>query len=272
MAQAAVTLLAAMRAEPAAVLAHFDPAAAAEPVGGVGAAAMSTRWFFSWAQVGAATLARGGSSLRTSVTFTARRRRRRDPRCWRLAPPCELLGPGDVAGFDPSLVIRCEPQPGATGVAENILAQVELAHADLPWLLAAGTAPAGKLRSRGWRWSCWPRTRPPRPARATRAGAHRADRGPATAGRALGVDARGGPPRRLGDRPGNREEPGQVDGAGAGRRTSWLACCARAGWRRTAGIWPAWCPPPRPAVTPGCRLVPRPAHPDRTRGLRAAPA
>jgi hypothetical protein len=103
---------------------------------------MSTRWFFSWAQVGAATLARGSSSLPTSVTFT-RVVGGAPSQVPAPGPALELLGPGDVAGFDPSLVIRCEPQPGATGVAENVLAQLELAHADLPWLLAAGTAPSG---------------------------------------------------------------------------------------------------------------------------------
>jgi hypothetical protein len=103
---------------------------------------MSTRWFFSWAQVGAATATQGGSSLGTSVTFTRVVAGAPSP-VVAPGPTLQLLGPGDVVGFDPSLVTRCEPQPGATGVAENILAQVELAHADLPWLLAGSLSPAG---------------------------------------------------------------------------------------------------------------------------------
>jgi hypothetical protein len=103
---------------------------------------MSTRWFFSWAQIGAAIVARTSSSLTTSVTFTrvVDGTRSEVPAS---GPTLRLLGPGDVAGFDRSLITRCEPPPGATEVAENILAQVELAHADLPWLLAVGTAPEG---------------------------------------------------------------------------------------------------------------------------------
>jgi hypothetical protein len=103
---------------------------------------MSTRWFFSWAQVGAAAAAQGSSSLGTSVTFTRVVGGVPSP-VVAPGPTLRLLGPGDVIGFDPSLVTRCEPQPGAAGVAENILAQVELAHADLPWLLASGLSPTG---------------------------------------------------------------------------------------------------------------------------------
>ncbi|MEU2221616.1 hypothetical protein [Streptomyces sp. NPDC018347] len=100
---------------------------------------MTTRWFFSSARVGAAASA-VGQALPTSVVFD----RRIDGRATRetaAGPVLSLLGPGDVLGFDRSMVLREEPPPGTVSAAENVLTGVELAHADLPWLLSPGAAP-----------------------------------------------------------------------------------------------------------------------------------
>lgn len=60
-------------------------------------------------------------------------------------PTLTLAGPGQVTGFDRTMVLREEPPPGSAPAAENVLANVELAHADLPWLLSPGlaTTPSG---------------------------------------------------------------------------------------------------------------------------------
>ncbi|GGT03061.1 hypothetical protein GCM10010271_00980 [Streptomyces kurssanovii] len=104
---------------------------------------MSTRWFFSSAQVGAAASA-SGQALPTSVLF-AREIDGEDRRETVAGPTLSLVGPGDVLGFDRAMVLREEPQPGSAPAAENVLASVELAHADLPWLLSPGqaTTPSG---------------------------------------------------------------------------------------------------------------------------------
>ncbi|MFK4599268.1 hypothetical protein [Streptomyces pristinaespiralis] len=104
---------------------------------------MSTRWFFSCAQVGAAAAA-SGQALPTSVLF-AREIGGEDKRETVAGPTLSLVGPGDVLGFDRAVVLREEPRPGSAPAAENVLAGVELAHADLPWLLSPGqaTTPSG---------------------------------------------------------------------------------------------------------------------------------
>ncbi|MGW0912644.1 hypothetical protein ACWD1Z_12970 [Streptomyces sp. NPDC002784] len=98
---------------------------------------MSTRWFFSSARVGAAASA-DGRTLQTSVRFFRDiEGRREEPEV--PGPTLSLVGPGDVLGFDRAMVLREEPPPGTPDAAENILASVELAHADLPWLLSPAT-------------------------------------------------------------------------------------------------------------------------------------
>lgn len=97
---------------------------------------MSTRWFFSSAQVGAAAVARG-RALPTSVTFLRTIDGRRTPEVV-PGPTLALVGPGDVLGFDRTVVAREEPGPGSAPAAENVLASIELVHADLPWLLSTG--------------------------------------------------------------------------------------------------------------------------------------
>lgn len=53
----------------------------------------------------------------------------------------DLVGPGDVTGFDRTLVVREEPPAGCTTGVASELACVEFAHADLPWALSPGDAP-----------------------------------------------------------------------------------------------------------------------------------
>ncbi|MEU7413729.1 hypothetical protein AB0B40_31240 [Streptomyces sp. NPDC042638] len=100
---------------------------------------MSTRWFFSSARVGAGASA-DGQALHTSVRFALDIEGRHEaPQV--TGPTLSLVGPGDVLGFDRSMVLREEPPPGTADAAENVMASVELAHADLPWLLSPGTVP-----------------------------------------------------------------------------------------------------------------------------------
>ncbi|WP_432034536.1 hypothetical protein [Streptomyces antibioticus] len=97
---------------------------------------MSTRWFFSSARVGAAASA-DGQTLHTAVRFFRDIEGRREEPVV-AGPDLSLVGPGEVLGFDRSMVLREEPPPGTPDAAENVLASVELAHADLPWLLSPG--------------------------------------------------------------------------------------------------------------------------------------
>jgi hypothetical protein len=55
-----------------------------------------------------------------------------------------VLGPGDVTGIDPRLVVRTEPRPGTTAFESNHLAAIDLDLPDLPWMLTPA-APGGNL-------------------------------------------------------------------------------------------------------------------------------
>ncbi len=57
-----------------------------------------------------------------------------------------LLGPGDVTGLDPRLVVRIEPRPGTTAFEPNHLAAIDFDLPDLPWLLTPARATADVLR------------------------------------------------------------------------------------------------------------------------------
>lgn len=102
---------------------------------------MSTRWFFSSARVGAGTGA--GQALPTHVTFAREVDGRAVDPVTLDGPALTMVGPGDVLGFDRSMVLREEPRPGSAPAAPNVLASVEFAHADLPWLLSPGLVNTG---------------------------------------------------------------------------------------------------------------------------------
>jgi hypothetical protein len=57
-----------------------------------------------------------------------------------------LLGPGDVTGLDPRLVVRTQPRPGTTAFEPNHLAAVDLDLPDLPWLMTPARADGNELR------------------------------------------------------------------------------------------------------------------------------
>ncbi|MGG5808282.1 hypothetical protein [Falsiroseomonas sp. CW058] len=59
-----------------------------------------------------------------------------------------MLGPGDVLGLDPRLIVRQEPRPGTRDFEPNMLAAIEFDPPDLPWLVAT-TPPEGE-RLRPW--------------------------------------------------------------------------------------------------------------------------
>jgi len=99
---------------------------------------MSTRWFYSFARDGASIGATSGGGLPTEVSF--------ERSVGGTTTPFPVSGPtlrlttaGDVAAIDRGLIIREQPAPGTLDAAENIMASVEFAHADLPWLLSTET-------------------------------------------------------------------------------------------------------------------------------------
>jgi hypothetical protein len=57
-------------------------------------------------------------------------------------PDVRLAAPGEVVGLDQTLVVRHDPEPGATDAEPNYFAQVELAAPDLPWRFTPA-APGG---------------------------------------------------------------------------------------------------------------------------------
>jgi hypothetical protein len=94
---------------------------------------MSLRWFFSHVRQGIA--AEGPASGTVSPQVVFKRSIAADP-IKADGPPLKLAGSDDVAAIDRSLILREEPPPGTANAAENIMAAVEFAHADLPWLLS----------------------------------------------------------------------------------------------------------------------------------------
>lgn len=64
-------------------------------------------------------------------------------------PALSLLGPGAVSGLNPKLVVRTDPQDGASGVEDNYLALVEFSRADLPWMFTPAR-PNSLNRLRPW--------------------------------------------------------------------------------------------------------------------------
>ena len=54
----------------------------------------------------------------------------------------QTLGPGDVVGIDPRIVIRADPGPYAQGAPAHTLVSVEFSRADFPWMFSPLTADA----------------------------------------------------------------------------------------------------------------------------------
>ncbi len=103
---------------------------------------MSSRWFMSHARQDAEVGATAGSGTQpTSATFTCSLHPDRPITI--AGPQLRVAGPGDVTAIDQSLILREEPPPGTTNAADNILASVDFAHADLPWLLSTRQQPGG---------------------------------------------------------------------------------------------------------------------------------
>ena len=62
----------------------------------------------------------------------------------------QTYGPGDITGFDEGQVARSEPVPGATDFEADLLACVEFARPDLPWLLTPGAPDPANGRIPPW--------------------------------------------------------------------------------------------------------------------------
>jgi hypothetical protein len=63
-----------------------------------------------------------------------------------------LLGPGEVTGFDPSLVTRVEPRPLSRNFSPNYFPHIEFALPDLPWMFSpyAADSVGGVRRLTPW--------------------------------------------------------------------------------------------------------------------------
>lgn len=97
---------------------------------------MSRRWFVSNVGVGAANEAvevRDGRPLLRPRVSVSRTLGGSTERFDVAGPPLELIGPGDVIGFDRALVAREEPLAGTPNAPAENLACVELTDASLPW-------------------------------------------------------------------------------------------------------------------------------------------
>ncbi len=62
----------------------------------------------------------------------------------------QTYGPGDVIGFDEGQILRIEPTAGASDFESDLLACVEFARPDLPWLLTPAAPDPATGRIRPW--------------------------------------------------------------------------------------------------------------------------
>jgi hypothetical protein len=62
----------------------------------------------------------------------------------------QIYGPGDVAGFDEGQIARTEPAAGSHDFEADLLAAVEFARPDLPWLLTPAAPDPAHGRIRPW--------------------------------------------------------------------------------------------------------------------------
>ena len=112
---------------------------------------MSTRWFFSHVRQGVAAEGPAAQTIQPQVMF---KRSTAADTMTAVGPQLRLAGPSDVAAIDRSLILREEPPPGTPAAAENIMAAVEFAYADLPWLLSTKEEPVpgdpGRRRVYPW--------------------------------------------------------------------------------------------------------------------------
>src|SRR6478672_74359 len=60
-----------------------------------------------------------------------------------------VMGPGDVLGIDPRIVLRTDPRPAASDVEPNYFAQIEFDPPDFPWLFTPAKSGADQ-RLRPW--------------------------------------------------------------------------------------------------------------------------
>jgi hypothetical protein len=67
-----------------------------------------------------------------------------------VALDVQTYGPGDVIGFDEGQIVRTEPAAGAHGFEADLLAAVEFARPDLPWLLTPAAPDPLHGRIRPW--------------------------------------------------------------------------------------------------------------------------
>jgi hypothetical protein len=111
---------------------------------------VSRRWFVSSVSVGAANEATrvqdGRPTLAPKVSLT--RTIGDDEQRFEVSgPDLQLLGPGDLLGFDRSLVVREEPPADLMNAAADNLACVEFSDASLPWQFSL---PAADGRTLPW--------------------------------------------------------------------------------------------------------------------------
>jgi hypothetical protein len=104
---------------------------------------MSRRWFVSSVGVGAAneaTKVEDGRAVLTPQVGVMRTIGDSEERFGIHGPQLQLLGPGDLLGFERSPVVREEPPAGLPNASADNLACVEFGDASLPWLFSAPSA------------------------------------------------------------------------------------------------------------------------------------
>ena len=97
---------------------------------------MTRRWFFSFVRQGVAAGISANASVKPEVKFARHVGGAARPNEVASGPAMRLTSADDVDTIAAGLVWREEPPPGTPAAAENVMASVEFAHADLPWLLS----------------------------------------------------------------------------------------------------------------------------------------
>lgn len=104
---------------------------------------MSRRWFVSSVGVGAAneaTKVQDGRPVLNPKVKVTRKIGDKERQFDITGPALHLLGPGDVLGFDRSMLVREEPQASSLNAVPENLACVEFSDASLPWQFSRPSA------------------------------------------------------------------------------------------------------------------------------------
>ena len=99
--------------------------------------------FASWVRSGVAAASPGLLELATDAVRLRARVRASVNGLPSKAVQLDVLGPGDVTGLAPGVIVRTDPHPGAEGFETTRFATIEFSRADLPWLFTPAAPGAG---------------------------------------------------------------------------------------------------------------------------------